>query len=235
MSKRTAWLLAVLFLIVGGAAGYALRAPGSPRTWADIRTWAGSAVVVIGVVIALVQLEMQRRQLADQRGVIEGEFKRNERRDELLDGQLRELRDREVARVREQAEQVDLELASTAEAAPIYMGNVLNRSGRPIRGVACRIKPAADEPTQEPHSVGLLADWKLGGEVARRIMVDPAAPGKDRSALLVRAGLTVSFAFGIGRQEFPDAKAVARFTDDAGLHWQLDQDLHLHRLPQRDW
>jgi len=28
---------------------------------------------------------------------------------------------------------------------------------------------------------------------------------------------------------------VARFTDDAGLHWQLDDDLHLKQLPGRDW
>jgi hypothetical protein len=26
-----------------------------------------------------------------------------------------------------------------------------------------------------------------------------------------------------------------RFTDDAGLHWQADSDLHLEHLESRDW
>jgi hypothetical protein len=29
---------------------------------------------------------------------------------------------------------------------------------------------------------------------------------------------------------------TARFTDDAGLHWQVDPDLHVEKLPDRsDW
>jgi hypothetical protein len=39
----------------------------------------------------------------------------------------------------------------------------------------------------------------------------------------------------IGRREFPDATVVARFTDDAGLHWQINHDLHLERLADRGW
>jgi hypothetical protein len=26
-----------------------------------------------------------------------------------------------------------------------------------------------------------------------------------------------------------------RFTGDAGLHWQIDHDLHLEKLDNRDW
>jgi len=33
----------------------------------------------------------------------------------------------------------------------------------------------------------------------------------------------------------PDGRVIARFTDDAGLHWQIDQDLHLERLSEREW
>jgi hypothetical protein len=29
--------------------------------------------------------------------------------------------------------------------------------------------------------------------------------------------------------------AAARFTDDAGLPWQLDDDLRLEKLDHRDW
>ena len=28
---------------------------------------------------------------------------------------------------------------------------------------------------------------------------------------------------------------AVRFTDDAGLHWEIDRDQHLKRLADRDW
>lgn len=79
MSKRTTALAVVLALVIGGAIGFAGYAPGRSSTWTDIRAWVGFAVIVIGVVIALVQLEMQRRQLAGQQRVIKGEIERNTR------------------------------------------------------------------------------------------------------------------------------------------------------------
>jgi TRAP-type C4-dicarboxylate transport system permease small subunit len=88
------FIVAVLALVIGGVIGFAWHALGKPGTWDDIRTWVGFAVVVIGIVIALVQLDMQRRQLAGQQSVLEGEVERNKRRDVLLDGQLRELEQR---------------------------------------------------------------------------------------------------------------------------------------------
>jgi hypothetical protein len=30
-----------------------------------------------------------------------------------------------------------------------------------------------------------------------------------------------------------NARLAVRFTDDAGLHWQIDQDLHLEQLDNR--
>jgi hypothetical protein len=31
-----------------------------------------------------------------------------------------------------------------------------------------------------------------------------------------------------------DGQVTVRFTDDAGLHWELDQDMRLVRLDNRD-
>jgi hypothetical protein len=46
---------------------------------------------------------------------------------------------------------------------------------------------------------------------------------------------TVEFIFAI-EAEHPKAQFTARLTGDAGLHWQIDPDLHLEKLPSRgDW
>jgi hypothetical protein len=51
---------------------------------------------------------------------------------------------------------------------------------------------------------------------------------------LIRAGEAASFVFTAGTEEHPKAQVTARLTDDAGLHWQVDPDLHLEKLGDRD-
>ena len=153
MSKRTTVLAAALALVFGGAIGFAWHAPGRPSTWDGIRTWIGFAVVVIGVVIALVQLELQRRQLKEQQGIIAGEIERNKRRDQLLDAQIDELEQRKRVLEREQADKVGLsfsttkfrseyiedgELYAVAPGERVHMAVVTNESHRSIRDVRCR-------------------------------------------------------------------------------------------------
>ena len=51
---------------------------------------------------------------------------------------------------------------------------------------------------------------------------------QDRSAenkvAIVRINHSYGFAFSVGvRNEYPMAEVTVRFTDDVGLHWQLDQ------------
>lgn len=69
--------------------------------WGDIPTWLAVIVASVGGWIALSQLRQQQN-------VIEADIGRQRQRDELLEGQLRELADREQSRQREQAEQVIL-------------------------------------------------------------------------------------------------------------------------------
>jgi hypothetical protein len=235
VSKRTlAGLALVAAAVLGGVIGYAWHAPGHTGTWDNIRNWLTAAAVIIGVPVALRQLNLQRKQLASQQNVIEGEVERNKRRDALLDGQLRELEQRARVTERQQAEAITPELVpSSTGDPPIWMGIITNGSPRPIRDVVCRLKSADrdTEVTELAETVGLLSDWKLGGQVVQRIM-DVGAD--DHNVPLIRAGFTYAFAFRSGLEDFPDARVTARFTDDAGLHWELSEDLHLEPLPDRD-
>jgi hypothetical protein len=130
-------LVVAIALVLGGAIGFAWHAPGRSGTWPDVRTWAGFAAIVIGVVIALVQMDLQRRQLASQQSVIEGEATRNQRRDQLLDGQLRELEQRARTFDRQQAEAIGLEWLRRLHLGPIQVITLM-QTRRPGISSGCR-------------------------------------------------------------------------------------------------
>ena len=52
---------------------------------------------------------------------------------------------------------------------------------------------------------------------------------------LIRADQAYGFVFPFDIHDHRMARISARFTDDAGLRWQIDHDLHLEKLEQRDW
>jgi hypothetical protein len=110
MRKRTIWttIAAIVVAVVVGVIVFRWREHGHQVAYGDVPTWLTFTVVVIGLPATLYQLYLQRRQLASQQAVIEGEVARNKRRDALLDGQLRELEQRAVVTERAQAEQVVL-------------------------------------------------------------------------------------------------------------------------------
>lgn len=60
-------------------------------------------------------------------------------------------------------------------------------------------------------------------------------PGRahDDKIRLLRRYETWAFVFPVKS----DSQAILtlRFTDDAGLHWQVDDDLHLEQRAERDW
>ena len=93
MSKRTTTALVFAGGCLLGALiiSFAWDGPGRTTTWDDVRSWLTALAVIIGVLVARVQLGLQRRQLRDQQYVIKDEIERNKRRDELIDGQLREI------------------------------------------------------------------------------------------------------------------------------------------------
>ncbi len=106
----------------------------------------------------------------------------------------------------------------------VHMAVVGNGSGRPIRDVVCRIKP---------HPVRGY-DWEAAvvAELAGRPPF--RNPRQAGQAPLIRAGQTFGFRFPFPFGDHPDARMKVRFTDDAGLHWQIDHDLHLEKLEHRD-
>lgn len=53
--------------------------------------------------------------------------------------------------------------------------------------------------------------------------------------LMIRVGQCFEFRFPVPVANAPDAKIKVRFTDDARLHWQIDSDLHLEPIANRDW
>jgi hypothetical protein len=183
------------------------------------------------------RLGLQERQFEDQRRI-------NQKRDELFDKQLSESEQRSMIIERQQAEMIDLEPRSTSREIPgldpatdgtAWTADVANRSPRPIRNVAGRIEAAPGAPGHEASLSGVYAEFEpsplaLQG-VANRSLINPA----ERPDIpLIRVGKTGSFLFPVGTHLNPDARITARFTDDAGLYWQIDHDLHLEKLDNRD-
>jgi hypothetical protein len=246
VGKRLA-VIAVLLaaLLVGVLIGIAWHEPKSMSLPDDIRTWVGF-VVVVGAGVALWQLDMQRRQLAEQKDVLKDEVHRNKQRDALMAGQLRELEQRSLTYERLQAEDIDVRQSRVRARLPgsdqkathrVHMAEVANNSRRPIRNVASRIEPEPGGSMLAAVRVGLKYEMEPVVAVSRHAGPSTFLDLSDGSHIpLVRAGEEASFVFEAGTEEYPKARVTARFTDDAGLHWQVDPDLHLEKLPDRsDW
>jgi hypothetical protein len=256
MRKRTGPASAVLAaLVVGVVIGIAWREPRRMDLPDDIRTWVGFVVVIVGAAVALWQLDMQRRQLKSQQRVIEDEMKRNRKRDELVDAQLDELEQRKRVLEREQADKIGLSSSSSAfepryieegeesavaPGAIVHMAVVSNESHRSIRNVKCRWGVPLDDDVLE--IVGPSPYSSFAVVVGRLPQPEPGAQREELGLLegtdharLIRAGQRYGFVFEISIQRiFINDGIWARFTDDAGLHWQIDPDLHLDKLDARD-
>jgi hypothetical protein len=133
----------------------------------------------------------------------------------------------------QQANDVDVEpdtvsrKLANAGATPVaqecWAVAIRNNSRRPIRNVAGRIKISADSQFQLADQACVANDK------------EPFRLEDGKSVDLVRAGSRAGFGFAYTTREFPRADIAVRFTDDAGLHWQIDHDLHLSPIKQRDW
>jgi hypothetical protein len=253
-------LLAVVAALVGGIIlGITWHKPKRMDLPDNIRTWVGFVIVIIGAAVALWQLDMQRRQLADQQRLLEGEVERNKRRDQLLDAQLDELEQRKRALEREQADKVGLSFSSTtfesryvedgelpgvAPGEVVHMAVISNGSHRSIRDVRCRWGTSRDDedisdilgpPSHSSFAVvvGRLPSLRSDARTESREL--GLLEGVDR-ARLIRAGQSYGFVFEILIHHVLIGDGIsARFTDDAGLHWQIDHEMHLTKLNRRDW
>jgi hypothetical protein len=230
VNKQTGVILALAAgCLVGAVIGYAWHAPGKTATWDDIRNWLTAAAILIGVPATVYQLRLQRQQLRDQQYVIQDEVKRNHRRDELLDGQLRELQQRDQFAAREQAEQIDL---TWNRDGPGTFALVINDSRRPIRDITCQIKNGpADRPAVPAEAAGEMALITTGEAEGWAVPLGGLIKG-SRIPVIHRGGRG-GFKFSSTQPEQDGSRLIARFTDDAGLHWELDNGLHLQQITNR--
>jgi hypothetical protein len=204
-----------------------------PPNWGDIPTWLAVLIASVGGWIALSQLRQQQ-------DVIAADIERSQKRDNLLDLQLRELDGRERARQREQAEQVGLRPRSVMAAGAEVLGScrIVNDSMRPIRRIACRLILAGRElPVDGFGSViALRGPRGIAGETS----VAPADGAVDAVAgvyldLLATEKIIARFKVPPEITSYETATYVIRFTDDAEKRWELNGDMRLQPSPDDNW
>lgn len=172
--------------------------------WGTAPEWVALIIAGVGGWIALAQLRQQQRVIA-----------RELRRGAAL----------EEARLRDQAAAIDL--AWSAEGLRETFVKVSNRSRRPIRGLDCMIVSEEDGGLIAlPVRAGEMQEEKLQSGSGWVLPKNGVAPGEWCNVLRSggHAGFLMSEPPGSGQ------RALVRFTDDAGLRWQLDNELHLERL-----
>jgi hypothetical protein len=228
-------------IILAGAAGFVVGVASTVLVvgplharpqFGDLPTWLAVIVASVGGYVALRQLRDQQRQFAV-------EAKRNEKRDKLLESQLAEAAERANSSRRQQAEQVYL------KGFPVWTGKegmaeVGNGSHRPIRDVICRLYLDGRPVLPSGFTVGLRFEPPFS-TVNRQLelVTKPAseddldlANGRYRNLL---AGEAIRASFPAEAQTVGDVTYLVRFTDDAGVRWQLDEDMHLGKPPDEEW
>jgi hypothetical protein len=203
--------------------------------WGDFPTWVAVVVAAAGGTVALIQLRLQRKQLEEQSKTLEGEIARNKRRDELLDGQLQELKERADDRAREQVDRIIV----SVDEAPLTLdpaervtiqAMVENQSPRAITHVRAgyvEALPSGGDTTRHPR------DW-YGSDHGKDWVV------RDTDTLSVlkpesTAGCTFP---GLLCPHIQEAERVHfRFYDDAGRRWDVSGLMHVDRapVPNGDW
>ena len=196
------------------------------------------------------QLKLQRQQADDQRKI------NNLLADDLRGSVEERARLRQSAE-REQADKIGFVMGSVpfpnlpdedpedfavAPGEQVHMAIVSNESGRPIRNVVCnRGNGNRDEDIEDilgPSSHSNLA-VVVGRYVNPRLRQEggPILVGAIPAshAFRIRPDEAYGFVFDVSVHRVTFASELVRFTDDAGLHWQMDCDLHLEPLAERDW
>jgi hypothetical protein len=159
--------------------------------------------------------------------------------------QVRLLERNLTALARQQADQVSFELGVSYELMPgkkrepgetFHQVKVTNGSARPIRQVAARIFAPLDEVNHPAAVVAMEKEFTAtmsvmaGGTGVLHVLDDHLE--EDRIYVL-RAEQVGVLIFPLDASQ--EAVATVRFTDDAGLHWEVEDDLHLEQLDSRDW
>lgn len=197
----------------------------------DLSAWLLVGLGGVGGGAALWQLGLQRRQLRDQQEVIRSQA-------QVLE--------------RQQANKIDVRATSIDGAAakvlpeesgePVHLVMVANGSDRPVCEVVVKVVAI-----QTDRSIRHERLAHVYGEMVTYAMGVSFGPGSGATAEtfvfhanadtipVVRAGHTAGFVWAFTLARYPEIVPTVRFTDDAGLDWQINADLHLERLKERDW
>jgi hypothetical protein len=227
-----------------------------PPAWGDIPTWIEALATVgllIGAIItaryAIKAFRKQSEELEEQREI-------NKLQAQDLEESLKERKRLRQVAEREQANDIGFawwpashvlimkppsqpppgtprhpQVVEHVDTSGMSVLVVDNASRRRILDAACRIEPSEGAAlTLAAEQIGQLADVPIE---SHRAMLNQLADGSTVS--LIRAGSRYGFLFRFDLEKQPGARLAAQFTDDAGLHWQIDQDLHLEPLDKRGW
>jgi hypothetical protein len=196
--------------------------------WGDVPAWVAAVATVVGLTAAITGALIAYRQFRQQTDVLKGEIERNKRRDELLDGQVEELRERADERAREQAEGVSVWWES-AQGATVY-----NESRRPIARVSASVLVSVPEGGYTTHRATSWTLLDLLGEVYDGGGGTPRA-GRSNLEPVVRSKNRLHFTF----EDLPfrnkTMRLLIRFDDDARRRWELDEFGHLEPAPPDRW
>jgi hypothetical protein len=148
-------------LTAGGAIGFVWHAPGNASSWNHARDWLTFAVIFLGLGGALLQLELQRRQL----GVLQRDLSK---REQLLE--------------RQQANHIDLTWTGNADG--YYMGIVRNKLDRPVSNVVCQIELAPGQGLKPATATGQFRPSPFPGQEGKHLL---SADADGSRVSLIRA------------------------------------------------
>lgn len=186
--------------------------------WSDVATWLAVLGAWATALAALRQLRLQRVQLEDQTRIQERE------QANLVDVSARSI------------DGAQAQVLPEESTEPVHMVVVTNGSKRPVREVTVKIEACTEDMSTRHEKMadvrGTLEPYNLGPNVQGQAFV----PAERSSTMpVLRAGRTAAFVWGFTTALYPRLIPWVRFTDDAGLHWEIDTSLHLKKLNHRDW
>jgi hypothetical protein len=119
---------------------------------------------------------------------------------------------------------------------PVHAIIVTNGSRRPIREVAAKIQAIeADETIRREKLADIYGEMAPVG-IGPSVQVDTFVL-RARAGIMpvLRTGQKAGFGWDFTVVQYPRFLVWVRFTDDAGLHWEISTDLHLEKLATRNW
>jgi hypothetical protein len=193
--------------------------------WGDVPTWVTAGVAFLALIGATLAYKTQSEQLRLQRIQLEDQTRVQEREQANLVDVRAGAIDGAQARV-----------LPDDKGEPVHMVVVTNASKRPVREVTVKIEAIqADESIRHRKLAdlwGVMETYALGSTARAQTFV----PTERSSTMpVLRAGQTAAFVWGFTAALYPRLISWVRFTDDAGLHWEIDTSLHLEKLAKRDW